>query len=296
LLGLLGAIASAFTPAITVADARPLRPIVVIVMENKTFASITNANRALTPYINCGKGFKRTGLICSGKEFKNYFSITAAASLPDYLAMTSGGTNGCMTDGCPPNSMKVDNIFHQLRSRSFRVASFQESMPRNCDEDATGGFDHLYVRKHDPEVFYTDNQPGGAESAPCGSNAMPYSKLRPTHLPSFSFVTPNLCHDMHGTGSSKPCPGGTNAIISAGDHWLARNVPPLISAGARIFVTWDEGTASDAHVLTVEVGRGIKAGRVDTNRYTHYSLLAGLERYFRLPKLQRAKYATPLPI
>src|SRR2546423_12917648 len=80
------------------------------------------------------------------------------------------------------------------------------------------------------------------------------------------------------------------------DTWLSNNVPPLVAAGARVIVTWDEGTTADSQVLALEVGPGITPGTVDATRYDHYSLLAGLEDYFGVARLQNAKTATPLPI
>ena len=45
-----------------------------------------------------------------------------------------------------------------------------------------------------------------------------------------------------------------------------------------------------------KAGPGVPAGARDGTFYTHYGLLAGIERYFGLPLLANARTATPLPV
>jgi len=46
----------------------------------------------------------------------------------------------------------------------------------------------------------------------------------------------------------------------------------------------------------VEAGLGVAAGAKNGTLYNHYSLLAGIEKHFGLPRLSNAQTATPLPI
>ena len=69
----------------------------------------------------------------------------------------------------------------------------------------------------------------------------------------------------------------------------------MLNAGAEVILTWDEGNSSDEHVATIAIG-GTAAGRHRLTRYTHPSLLAGLEDAWSLPRLNAAQTATPLPI
>jgi hypothetical protein len=61
--------------------------------------------------------------------------------------------------------------------------------------------------------------------------------------PAFSYVTGNLCDDMHGTT------GCTTGLIQSGDTWLSEWIPlitstPVYQSGdAAIIVVWDEGAA-----------------------------------------------------
>jgi hypothetical protein len=66
-----------------------------------------------------------------------------------------------------------------------------------------------------------------------------------------------------------------------------------------VIVTFDEGTSNTnggGQVMTVEAGLGVAAGAKNGTVYTHYSLLAGIEKHFGLPLLSNARTATPLPI
>ena len=82
-------------------------------------------------------------------------------------------------------------------------------MPSNCDRSDSG----RYAVRHNPAVYYTrigaqcrrSDVPLGTASA--GALA---TDLRRGTLPSFAFVTPDLCNDMHD------CP------IATGDAWLRR--------------------------------------------------------------------------
>jgi phospholipase C len=107
--------------------------------------------------------------------------------------------------------------------------------------------------------------------------------LDANRLPAFSFVTPDVCMDMHS------CPTRT------GDDWLARWVPRIVaSPGYRqgstaVFITFDEGqgpytyecashpTDAGCHVATVVVAPSTPAGTRSGVLFTHYSLLKTAE-------------------
>ena len=118
---------------------------------------------------------------------------------------------------------------------------------------------------------------------------VPYSAFDPSHLRAFSYVVPNMSHDMHD-GASR------TAQIQAGDAWLAANVPAMLSGGAEVILTWDEGSSSDEHIATIAIGGSAAAGATDSHLYTHPGLLAGLEDAWGLPRLNAAQTAAPFPI
>src|SRR5207302_8138129 len=68
-------------------------------------------------------------------------------------------------------------------------------------------------------------------------------------LPEFAWISPGLCHDMHGCS------------VAVGDRFLSTLLPPVLQAlgpNGVLFLTWDEGTTG-AHCCGVKGG-----GRVAT--------------------------------
>ncbi len=239
----------------------PAEPIILIMMENKHYTDIVGSSSA--PYIQ--------SLIAQGTLFTNYEA--APGSLPDYLANTSGLTGS--TSGS-------NNIFNQLQGLGVSWGEYEEAMPSTC---FTGADQGEYKKEHNPAVYYND-----ITSSPSAcANVLPFTAFDPGHLRAFSYVVPDLADDMHD-GSSRP------AEIAAGDAWLSAHVPAMLNAGAEVILTWDEGSASDEHVATIEIGGTAAAGAKDATAYTHPGLLAGLEDAWGLPLLNAAQTATPLPI
>ena len=97
-------------------------------------------------------------------------------------------------------------------------------------------------------------------------------------LPAYSFVTANVCHEMHGDFG---CPSGidANKNIAAGDAWLAANLPPLIAYththNATIFLVWDEGD-NTLKIPFLALGDHVVPGPSAVS-YTHSSLLKTVE-------------------
>ena len=238
--GLCGSLATQTAPS-------TVTHVVWVWMENHSYSEIVGSTSA--PYINT--------LAAQCGLATNYSAITHP-SLPNYIAATSGSTQG-ITDDNPPSShpLAVASIFGQVAS-----ASYEESMPSTCDlADA-----YPYAVKHNPEAYYTPVRTA------CQTNDVPLSSLNPSNLPAFSFVTPNLCNDMH------------DCSVSAGDSWLQNFIPKLTStsdyqAGRTVvFITWDEDDGSSGnHVATLVLSAYTPAGARSSTAYNHYSLLRTTE-------------------
>ena len=249
--------------------AAPGHPIVVIVLENKSYDTLTGSRNA--PYIN-------GTLIPNGKLFSNYYAPTPG-SVKNYLAMTSG-----LIDVTAARTS--DNIFHQLQGLSgsgVSWAEYEEDMPSTC---YTGPNIGAYMKGHNPAVAYKDIK---TDSVVCNAHVLPYSDFDPTNLPDFAYVVPNEYNDMH-TGST------VATEIQTGDTWLSQNVPAMLANGAEVILTFDEGNSRNEHIVTLEIGAGVPAGATDGGSYSHYSLLAGLEDAWGVPRLNAAVNTTPLPM
>ncbi|MDP9222549.1 MAG: alkaline phosphatase family protein, partial [Actinomycetota bacterium] len=178
-------------------------------------------------------------------------------SLPNYIAMTSGSTQG-ITDDLPPASHRLGgpSLFGQMR-KGWR--SLEESMPSRCDLTSSG----KYAVKHNPAAYYTKIRKR------CRKR-----DVRLTNPPNisarFTFVTPNLCNDMH------------SCATSVGDTWLSNWLPKVLktrkyrSGSTAIFLTWDEGSGSQP-IATLVISPYTPPGTVSSVRLNHYSMLRTTE-------------------
>jgi hypothetical protein len=240
------------------------RHVIWIVMENESYGGILGSPDA--PYLN--KLAHKCGLAAN-------FSAESHPSLPNYIAMTSGSTQGIDDDGGPDeHPLAVPSIFSQLGG-GWR--SLAESMPSNCDLDDASS----YAARHNPVVYYTNIR---------GSCAHQDTALaaRPNLSARFTFVTPNLCHDMH------------DCSTRTGDNWLAGFVPKILRSreyrktATAVFITWDEGSG-DNHIATLVLSRYTRPRTVSSKAFDHYSLLRTTEALLGIrTKLGRAATAADM--
>ncbi|MGH3010093.1 MAG: alkaline phosphatase family protein [Gaiellaceae bacterium] len=200
----------------------------------------------------------------------NYAAVSHP-SLPNYIAATSGSTWG-IADDDPPAAHPIarPSIFSQVSAAGLSWRSYEESMPSNCALSSAG----LYAVKHNPAAYYTGLRAQcGRWDVPMGtlSSGLLASALRRGRLPSFAFVTPNLCDDMH------------DCSIATGDAWLRRWISAIItsesyrSGTTAIFITFDEGSGSN-HVATLVVAPSTPSGTRSSTPFNHYSLLKTTEQ------------------
>ena len=287
----LGSALSALPPP-TRALAAQSTKLVVIPLENKTYDDIINNPQA--PYIN--------QLIAQGTLFTRYTAV-ADGSNPNYLAMTSGLTTAL----APPSP----NIFQAIDASATGLTwkEYMESMTGTCAAGSAGtvpgSVDQLYSADHDPAYAYQGN-------TTCSSNDVPLtsSSLSAANLPNFTYLVPNECDEMHTTvAAGQTCPAffGPNSGTSPtnmADNWMSQVIPSLLAQpNVTVLLTWDEYDSNTGanglweHVVTLEVGAGVTAGGIDGNAYSHYSLEAGLYKYFGLGTApNNGATATPLPI
>jgi phosphatidylinositol-3-phosphatase len=240
---------------------RRWRHVVWIVMENKAVDQIIGARAA--PYLTrlaarCGTATR--------------FYAESHPSLPNYIAMTSGSTQGIGDDRDPDSHrLSAPSIFSQLGS-GWRA--LQESMPSRCAQHNSG----LYAVRHNPAAYYT-----GLRAA-CNRQDVPLGS-RPDLSARFTFITPNICSDMHSCPRSQDL----RTQVAIGDAWLARRLPRILGsrqyrAGSTVvFVTWDEddGSASN-RIATLVISPSTRRGTRSSTRFDHYSLLRTTEDLLRL--------------
>jgi phosphatidylinositol-3-phosphatase len=251
--------------------------VVWVVMENHAYSQIIG-NVTSAPYIN---------QLATTYGSATQMFAESHPSLPNYVAMTSGSTQG-ITDDSGPSShpLNVENIFHQLPAGQSR--SLEESMPSHCDKsDATP-----YAVRHNPEAYYTNL------GTDCQNYDVPLGST-PDISAKFTFITPNVCHDMH----SNNCSGSSNVILQ-GDQWLQTFIPSLLATpqylagNTVIFLTWDEDSTCSGctnQVPTIVISPTTsKIQSPTTHTYTHYSMLRTTEEILGLPLIGGAATATSM--
>ncbi len=240
--------------------------VVWILFENKASSSVVAS--ASAPFLNSLA--QRCGLASDDHG-------VAHPSLPNYIALTSGGTQGIEDDKKPSDHpLAVPSLFSQLDAAGRTWKSYEQSMPGNCRRTDAG----RYAVRHNPAAYYTT-------LTSCTTNDVPYEQLaqdlgRGT-LPSFSFVTPDLCHDMH------------DCSVSTGDAWLSRELPRLLDSSAyrsgstAVFLAWDEDDHSSGNQIPLfVVAPSVRPGTVSTTAFQHPALLDLTEQLLGLPPLPGA--------
>jgi phosphatidylinositol-3-phosphatase len=249
--------------------------VVEIVMENAERSDVLGNPAA--PYVN--SLVRRYALAAQS------FAV-AHPSLPNYLALISGTTSGISSD-CTACRVRAVNLVDQLQAAGISWKAYLEDVPAPC---YTGAGAHGYAKKHNPFIYFDDIASARARCRKLVGFAALASDLRRSRLPSFAWITPNLCDDGHDCG------------LARADAFLARTVPLLLRAlGPHGFLvlTWDEGTSDrsccggDARggaVVTVLAGPDVRRGARMQKPIDHYGVLATIEHAFGLPALGAAAH------
>jgi hypothetical protein len=258
--------------------------LVIIVMENKEYSAVVGSSAA--PYIN-------NTLMPASRVFTNYYA-EEHPSLPNYLALSSAGSAGCVADSCPVGFDTQENLFHQMNIANVPVSwkAYQESMPSNCFPSNQGA----YLVRHNPPPYYSDL------SSSCSTKDVPFTQftqdLQNGTLPQFSWITPNKYSDMHNDQNKAPClqSDSTSRKVCQGDTWLKNNLPSLLALNedadqgndVTVILTFDEGSTGQGgggRVLTLVTGPNVAPGTQDATMYGHLGLLNAIEVWFGLTQL-----------
>jgi phosphatidylinositol-3-phosphatase len=213
------------------------------------------------------------------------YDAVAHPSLPNYLALVSGSTQGIESD-CTSCRVDAANLADELDHAGLTWKTYAEGLPAPGFTGADAG---LYAKKHDPFLYFRDVADRPARRA----RVVPFAQLRPDlaagRLPDYALVVPNLCDDMHD------CP------VSTGDHWLRENIVPLLRrpqlAKSVVFVVFDEGSTNiggGGRVAALALGPLVRPGARFQQPTSHYGLLRTIEDGWSLPPLGKSAQARPI--
>jgi phosphatidylinositol-3-phosphatase len=265
----------------------------IIMMENTSYSSLIGNPNA--PWINSAAatyGFAT-----------NYFGVTHP-SQPNYIAATSGSTNGVTSDN--DTTINVHNIVDQIEGSGRTWKAYMQSYALcTTPLDTTCG-NQLYERKHNPVISYQDVQSNPSRVAKIVYFNQLATDLANKSVPDYTWISPDQCHDMHGIAStpSDPCDfSQVQSLIKTGDTFLKNTVSAIMNSQAFngnsvIFITWDESDftnsgpfgfgdtsgccdsvpgAGGGHVVTITISHTSHKPRTSNVAYNHYSMLSTIE-------------------
>lgn len=231
--------------------------VVWIWMQNKPLSAV---NSSSAPYLQ---------KLAAGCGLATRYASPVHRSLPNLLAATSGSTQG-LTDNSLPSSFTTqsDNIFRQVREAGGTARTYVEGMAENCALSASG----RYRPQHNPGIYFV----GADDRAACQRDDVPFTQfgadLAAGTLPSFSFVSPDLCDSTH------------DCSLETGDRWLAGVLGQVAKSSAyatgstAVIVAWDEGgDATGVRAPLLVIAPSVAAGARTAQSLDHYSLLRTTE-------------------
>lgn len=271
---------------------RSFQHVFVIMMENTAYNHLIGNPNA--PWIN--QAASTDGLAT------NYTGVSHP-SQPNYIAATSGSTNGVVDD----NDITIDvpNIVDQLERRDRSWKGYMQSYfaDGNSNKLAHSAGNQLYERKHNPFISYADVQNNPDRMANLVDLSQLAADLSNGDVPDYSWISPDQCNDMHGRAgpASDPCSfSNRTKLIAAGDAFLQSTVGMIMASEAWdensvIFITWDESdfpfvdlsgccdaVPGGGHVVTLVITSSDDSARTSAVAYNHYSMLATIQQSWRL--------------
>jgi hypothetical protein len=249
--------------------------IVLIMLENRDYAAATDSTQM--PQL--------TALEQKYVLLTNYYAI-AHPSLPNYIALMSGSTQGITSD-CTNCFLNQPNLADEIEASGRTWKAYLENLPSPCFVGNSG----TYAQKHDP-LLYFDSIRLNAER--CDRSILPLtsldSDLANKTLPNFTYIMPNLCNSGH------------DCSAAVADTWVGGMVAKLQGSGALgnnslIIIGFDEGSNQDTRsccglptpaggqVAVTLLSPSATQGFSDNTPYSHYSLLKTILTAWKLPDL-----------
>ncbi len=283
---------------------RMQKKIFVITLENQGVAAVYG--NADAPYIN--------ELMSDGGYATAFGDVLASIipSEPHYVWMEAG-TNSFsdytfVTDADPSSVNSTNSTAHlvaQLNAASKTWRAYQEDLNAStgaCPIHSSG----FYAAKHDPFVFFQDiaGNPPSQTNAECAAHHKAFSALAADlvadDVADYTFITPNLCNDMHGASScANACKGSStiSVCVSAADTWLANEVPQILSYleahDGVLMLMWDEPQSTGFQPFVI-IGPHVKHGYVSSTALTQSSYLKSLQELLDVPIFSNVSSANDL--
>lgn len=195
----------------------------------------------------------------------------AQNSLNQYVGLTSGVANSQTVNDCTPSATcqsTDDNIFRQIRAAGGTPRSFVDGATQPCSAGTN-------APKHIPALYYR----GGTDESHCPEEVRPYSEFDADHLPTLSFIVPDLCHDGHD------CPDATVDTFAQETLTRILNGADYRSGTTLVVVVYDE----DRPVPNLIIAPTAHAGILNDPVGSHAGLLKTVEQALGLSVLNQGQ-------
>ena len=219
------------------------------------------------------------------------YSAISHPSLPNYVAIWSGDTQGITSDcsvaaSCQPAG---PTVWSQTIAAGETATAYQESMTTNCQASSSGA----YVARHGPWPYFAD----ATDQAECDANDVSLgtttsgnllNDVTNGNLPVTGEITPNLNDDAH------------DGTLAQADAWLGQWLPIIMagpdytSGNLTIIVTFDEDDSTQGNIVQFVAIDPHLNHVVVTGAFDHYSLTRWLEDNAGVAYLRNAATAPDL--
>lgn len=194
--------------------------------------------------------------------YANNFYAIRHPSLPNYIAIAGGSTNGITANGSPSTyKVKGPSIFGQAIAANKTAVTYADGMPSNCYL-SNGGT--KYAVRHNPWAYFVD------ERALCQKYDVPFTKFDSAvttgTLPNLGFVIPNNCNNAH------------DCSLKTADNWFKTqmakvfNGPDWKSGRLAVILTADEDNKSSGNKILTVVIHPSQNRKIVSQKLTLYSL------------------------
>jgi hypothetical protein len=252
---------------------------------------------------------------CAPEEF-----VPGSGDATDTASLTSAQVASA---SAKPHMFSGKNIVDQLEDKGLSWKAYMQSMPSagsTVEYAPTIGSTtvKLYAEKHNPFMYFSDiagNPSRTSKIVPLEQNLA--SDLSSGNVPNFVWISPDQCHDMHGTSPSGanligmpscgyPASGLDHGAIKLGDDYVKQQVTQIMDSAtwkttnSSIVLAWDENDYSgysggpgspvgangavlgggDAPLIVINSAQG--PHKTTDKLSDHYTLLSTIEHLWHL--------------
>ncbi len=236
------------TPEATTPKPTGASKLLVYVVENKSYSQVQ-------------RGAPWAYALATKYGIATDFRAIRHPSLPNYIAMATGSTQG-VTNNDGPKSHKItaESVFSRAIDAGKTAKTYAETMPQNCYQK-----NHKkYAVRHNPWTYLVNERANCLKfDVPMGELA---TDLQSGKMPDVAFAIPDNCTNSH------------DCSLATFDAWFKAQMtdvfasPDWKSGALAVVLTADEDDKKSGNRILTALIHPSQEGRVVSTRLTLYSL------------------------